>query len=226
MFDFLRKLWRLDPRPRRTVAILGASGGVGKRIVRRALDSGFEVRCQTRDAARLAEFGDRIDVRVCEPTDQAALDELVRGVDAVVFAVGIGMSAPTTLFSRATEALVAAMSKAGVKRLVAITGVGAGETRGHGGFFYDWIVYPLFTRYRYLDKDRQEALIAASGLDWTIVRPALYSESRTKGPLQVVTEVTPSTVLRRISRDEVADFVVAQLDSNAYLRQRPFIGHP
>ena len=55
---------------------------------------------------------------------------------------------------------------------VAITGIGSGETRGHGGFIYDRIIYSLFTRNRYQDKTRQEALIATSELDWIIVRPA------------------------------------------------------
>ncbi len=60
----------------------------------------------------------------------------------------------------------------GIARLIAITGIGAGETRGHDGWFYNRIVYPLFIRNRYVDKDRQGAIIERSGLDWTIVRPA------------------------------------------------------
>jgi len=226
MFDFLRKLWRLEPKRRPTIAVVGASGAIGKRVVRRALDRGFEVRGQTRDAARLAEFADHIRIDAFEPSDVDALYSFVRGADVVVYALGLDIIAPTTFFSRSTEALIAAMSKAGVRRLIAVTGVGAGETRGHGGFFYDRVVFPLFARYRYKDKDRQEALIAASGLDWTIVRPAVFSESRRKGPLQVVTEIGPSTVLRRVSRDEVADFIMSEIGSRACLRQRPFIGHP
>jgi hypothetical protein len=118
------------------------------------------------------------------------------------------------------------MEAAGVRRLVAITGVGAGETRGHGGFLYDRVIFPLFTRQRYRDKDRQEALIAASGLDWVIVRPAPFSSRRAPGPLEVHTDIGRNTVLRRITPEEVADFVVAQLHDDRYLRRRPFIGHP
>jgi putative NADH-flavin reductase len=118
------------------------------------------------------------------------------------------------------------MEKARVRRLIAITGVGAGETRGHGGFFYDWIVFPLFARNRYADKEQQEALIAASNLDWTIVRPAPFKENGPVEPIQVHTAVKPDTVLRQISRAEVAAFVLDQLRSDQYLRERPFIGHP
>lgn len=64
------------------------------------------------------------------------------------------------------------MKKHGVRRLVALTGIGAGDSKGHGGLFYDRIIYPFFIKPIYEDKDRQEQLIRESDLDWVIVRPA------------------------------------------------------
>lgn len=207
------------------VAILGASGGIGQRIVSRSLDKGYSVAGQTRDATKLGDLADQIDVHAFEPTDEARLAAFVDGADLVVFALGIDRTGGTTLFSDATNALIRAMKTQGVKRLIAITGIGAGETKGHGGFLYDWIIYPLFTRNRYTDKTRQEAQIAATDLDWIIVRPAAYSDAKPSGPLEVHTSIDKNTVLRRIARDEVAGFVVEQFESDRYLRQRPFIGH-
>jgi putative NADH-flavin reductase len=211
---------------KKRIAVLGASGGIGRRIVRRALGQGYALTCQTRTAGKLADVAGSVEIHAFAPTDAAALGTFVKGADAVIFALGVDAPGATTLFSDATQALAAAMQKAGVKRLIAVTGVGAGETRGHGGFFYDRIIFPLFTRQRYADKDRQEALIAASELDWIIVRPAPFAEAAATGPLQVHTRIAPETVLRRITRDEVAAFVVAQIGDDRYLRQRPFIGHP
>lgn len=208
------------------IAVLGASGNVGRLIVRRALDRGHELVCQTRNAKKLAEIAARVHVYVLDPRDRVELCDFVRGTDIVVFALGVDTSGPTTFFSEATRALIAAMAREQVKRLIAITGVGAGETRGHGGFLYDRIIYPLFTRNRYQDKDRQETQIAASDLDWIIVRPAPFSERHLPGEFDVYTDIVPDTVLRRITRDEVAAFVVDQCESDRYLRQRPFIGHP
>jgi len=151
--------------------------------------------------------------------------QFVEGQNAVIFALGIDHTGRTTLFSAATR-MISAMESRRVRRLVAITGVGAGETRGHGGWLYDWIIQPLFTRHRYADKERQEALIAASKLGWTIVRPAPFRDDAALGPLQVHTRVDRDTVLRRVSRAEVATFVLDQLTTTEYLRQRPFIGHP
>lgn len=207
------------------VAVLGASGGVGRRVASRLLDRKVDLRLQTRRAERLGAFDGRAEVMAFEPRDAAALNRFVDAADAVVFALGVDGAGATTLFSEATSALIGAMDDRGVKRLVAITGVGAGDTRGHGGFVYDWIVFPLFTRRRYVDKDRQEALIAASDLDWTIVRPAPFSEKPAASPLQVVTEIRPETRLCRVTRDEVANFIVAELESARYVRQSPFVGH-
>jgi putative NADH-flavin reductase len=97
----------------------------------------------------LSEFRPAVRVVEADPLDPATVGALVRNQEAVVFALGLDTLGPTTFFSDTTRILIAAMQQAGVRRLVAITGVGAGETRGHGGWWYDWIVYPLFTRHRY-----------------------------------------------------------------------------
>lgn len=210
---------------KRRIAVLGASGAIGRRIVERLLGGGFDVVCQTRSAAKLAHLAGRVSIHVFDPRDPGRLSDFISGAEAVIFALGIDMAGATTLFSGSTDALIDAMKKHGVHRLIAITGVGAGETRGHGGLLYDWIIFPLFTRKRYADKDKQERLIAASDLDWTIVRPARFSDRPVADDLQVLTEIKPETQLLWISQDEVAAFVVAQLDGDRYLRQRPFIGH-
>ena len=210
----------------RRIAVLGARGGVGRRVVRLALNRGWAVSAQTRDAAKLGALGQRVRPVAGPPDDPATLQDLVTDADAVVFALGIDRGGATTLFSDSTRALLAAMAAAGVARLIAVTGVGAGETRGHGGFLYNRVIFPLFTRQRYADKDRQEALIAASDTDWTLVRPAPFSDRPGAGALQVVTEVRPETRLRRVTRDEVADFIVDALAGGDYRHQRPFIGHP
>lgn len=213
-------------QPSIRVAVLGASGGVGRRVVARLLAAHHDVRCQTRTAAKLAEFSGRAEIHAFDPRDASQLAPFIEGVDAVVFALGVDRLGATTLFSDVTSTLIGAMRDHGVRRLVVITGVGAGETRGHGGFVYDWIIFPLFTRNRYRDKERQEELIARSDLDWVIVRPAPFVEKTRPTPLEVHTTLGPRTRLTGITRDEVADFVVAQITSDAYLRQFPFIGHP
>lgn len=208
------------------VLVLGASGGVGREILKQGLDRGLVLTAQTRDAGKLEGLAGRVRIVEAGPLEAPAMAAAVAGQDAVVMALGVDTPGRTTLFSEATRVLIEAMTGAGVRRLVAITGVGAGETRGHGGFVYDRIVFPLFTRRRYADKERQEALIEASGLDWVIVRPAPFRARVGGDPLQVHTSVGPDTILRGITKAEVAAFVLDQTRSDRYVRTRPFIGHP
>lgn len=210
---------------KRRIAVLGASGTVGRLIIERLITEGYDVVCQTRNADKLAHLAGRADVYAFDPRNSEKLASFVEGTHAVILALGTNSTGATTLFSDVTAALLAVMKAFHITRLIVITGVGAGETRGHGGFLYDWIIFPLFTRKRYQDKDRQEDLISFSGLDWTIVRPAPFNEKLAAGPLEVVTEIRPETRLTSITRDEVAKFVVEQLDNDRHVRQRPFIGH-
>lgn len=207
------------------VLLLGASGGVGRRLLVRGLERGHAIRAQTRDATRLAGAPPGIEVVAADPTDAHALCTLVAGQQAVVIALGTALGRRTTLFSDVTAKLIAAMRAEGLTRLVAITGVGAGETRGHGGLLYDWFIYPLFTRPFYKDKNLQEQLIRHSALDWVLVRPAPFKANAGTTPFQVITQVRPETRLTRITRDEVATFVLDQLADDRYLRKPVFIGH-
>lgn len=126
---------------------------------------------------------------------------------------------PVTVFSEGTRNVLAAMRRHGVRRLVAVTGIGAADSKGHGGFFYDRLFNPLLLKTIYEDKDRQEALIRASGLDWTIVRPP-------NGPLtgvyRVLTDLTGVTAAK-ISRADVAHFILEELTANRYLGQTPLL---
>jgi putative NADH-flavin reductase len=156
--------------------------------------------------------------------DPSALGTALAGQEAVIYVLGAGNVRHTTLFSDSTGVLLAEMKRHSVRRLLCVTGVGAGETKGHGGFLYDRILYPLFTKGIYEDKNRQEDLIRQSQTDWTIVRPAAFRSQTPPGALRVVTDVAGVT-LRKISHLEVAEFLVNELGQNRYVRQAVFIGH-
>jgi putative NADH-flavin reductase len=208
------------------ILVIGASGGVGRAVLEEAARRGWSVVAQTRDPAKLGALPGPGRALGCDPRDRAALEDGLALADAAVFALGSDRLGATTLYSESTAALIAAMRNCGLRRLVAVTGVGAGETRGHGGFLYDRIVFPLFTRRIYADKERQEDLIARSGLDWTIVRPAPFTRGAQVGPIEVHTEVTPGLVLRRVTRSDVAAFLCDCVETGAHIGERPFIGRP
>ena len=206
------------------VLILGATGSVGRLVTGEALARGHEVTALVRDPERLGELARQVRVVTGNALDAGAVARGVEGQEAVLYVLGAGNVRRTRLFSDSMRILIAAMRQHGVRRLIAVTGVGAGDTKGHGGFLYDRILYPLFTKGVYADKDRQESLIRESGLDWTIVRPASFRNRTPAGPLQTETDVTGVT-LRKIGRAEVATFLVDELEQGRYVGSAVFIGH-
>jgi putative NADH-flavin reductase len=194
-------------------------------VVEGALTRGRTVTALARTPGKLGDLATRVTVVQGDALDPHAVSRAVAGQDAVMYALGVDTIRSTTLFSESTRVLLDAMHTHAVRRLVCVTGVGAGDTKGHGGFVYDRILFPLFTKRMYADKDAQELLIRDSALDWTIVRPAAFRARTPPGPLRAVTNVDGVT-LRTIARQEVAAFVLDELEQNRFVRQAVFIGHP
>jgi len=207
------------------VLILGATGSVGTHLVSQALARDHEVTVLARNPSKLTLSHERLRVLQGDVLDPAAVDAAVRGQDAVILSLGRKHHRkPTTLFSDATRIVIDAMHRHGVRRLVAITGIGAGDSRGHGGFLYDRIIFPLVLKHTYADKDRQEELIRHSDLDWVIVRPASFTNGPLRDRLRVATDLRGVTI-GKISRADVAAFVLDQLTNDSYVRKQPLIGY-
>ena len=206
------------------VLVLGATGSVGQHILQLGIERGHELTALVRNAEKLKSWERRVRVVKGDALDKDSVEQAVRGQEAAIYAIGIKTLGRTTLFSESARILIDAMERNRVKRLVCITGVGAGETKGHGGFLYDRILFPLVTKRVYADKEVQETLIQKSPLDWVIVRPAVFREGGPSGKLEAVTDVRGVT-LTRVSRVEVAAFVLDQLTDGRYLRRAVFIGH-
>ena len=203
------------------VLVMGATSGIGARAVDEAVRHGIPVTAFARGAAEL-DAGPLVapvagDAR--SPEDVArALD----GVEAVIYALGIrerlGMLwQEETLFSETTRVLIEAMGARGVRRLVAVTGFGAGRSRAAMSLV-ERAGFKAVLGKPYEDKARQEALIEASGLDWTIVRPVILTNSARTGRYRVLRD--PARWRNGlISRADVAayliDAVVQGLDMRA-----------
>jgi putative NADH-flavin reductase len=204
--------------------VLGATGRVGRLAVDQALKRRHQVTVLVRLPEKLGAVATLVKVVPGDALDANAVACAVAGQDAVLYVLGAGNVRSTTLFSESTRILLEQMQRQRVRRLICVTGVGAGETKGHGGFLYDRILYPLFTKGIYADKDRQEALIRQSDTDWTIVRPAPFRNRTPSGPPLAETRVA-DIVLRKISPQEVEAFLLDELEQGRYIRQAVFIGH-
>ena len=213
---------RLSGPARKRVLVLGATGGTGRAIVERLRDLGHEPVALVRSSDKARDLG--AIVVEGDARDPEALDRAMVGVDAVISSLGTPISPfrEVTLLSTATRAVVAAMARHGVTRLVAITGIGAGDSRGHAGFLFDRIIMPLLLRKVYADKDRQEAVIRESGLDWVIVRPSVLNDKPRRGAARALLD--PAQFHGgTIARGDVADFVTDQVESHAYVGKAPLV---
>jgi len=205
------------------ILVLGATGATGRLIVKQALADGHAVGALVRSKARATDLAGA-ELVEGDARDATALTRAVAGCDAVVSSLGTPMSPfrEVTMLSTATRALVGVMAKQNIRRLVCITGMGAGDSRGHGGFFYDWLFQPLMLRKVYEDKDRQEDVVRASALDWIIVRPTMLNDKPARGHIRALTDLS-GVHGGTIARADVADFVVQQLTADAWLRKTPLI---
>jgi len=205
------------------ILILGATGPTGRHIVSQAVARGYDVTALVRSPEKAADL---TEVRIVagDARDESALRQAVEGRDAVISALGTPASPfrEVTLLSTATRKLVDAMKAEGVARLVAITGIGAGDSAGHGGFPFDNLIFPLLLHKVYADKNRQESIIKESDLDWTIVRPSILNN---KSGVKTVRALTSLENFHggSISREDVATFVLDQVSSGRWLRQTPLV---
>ena len=205
------------------ILVLGATGATGRLIVGRALAKGYGVVALVRSKEKASGLNGA-ELIEGDARDTAVLARAIAGCDAVISSLGTAMSPfkEVTLLSTATRALVGVMEQQKVRRLVCITGLGAGDSRGHGGFFFDRLFLPLMLRKVYEDKDRQEDAIRASSLHWTIVRPTVLNDKPARGGIKALTDLS-SVHGGTIARADVAEFVVQQLAADTWLRKAPLI---
>ena len=203
------------------VLVLGATGGTGRLIVHDALEKGHSVVALVRSKARAPDLPGA-DIIEGDARDEGALMRALDGCDAVISSLGTGISpfSEVSLLTEATHALLPAMARSGVRRLVCISALGVGDSRGHGGFMFDRLFQPLLLRHAYKDKGRQEAAIRASSLDWVIVRPAMLTNGPARGGVRAIVDLADING-GKVARVDVARFVVEQLAKDTWLKQTP-----
>jgi putative NADH-flavin reductase len=201
------------------IAIIGGSKGTGLATAQEALARGHEIVIVSRSDPRLIQNGVRW--LAGDARDATVLERALEGVSAAVTALGVSQTwKKTALFSQAEEALVHTMRHAGLKRTVLVTGLGAGDSRGRQGWLYDNVLFPALLARSYVDKDRAEAVLQQSDLNWTIVRPGRLTNGAKKNRVEAL--LTPETYrYGAISRADVASFVLDCIEQGTFLRQTP-----
>ena len=208
------------------ILVIGASRGIGLETVKAALAAGHKVRAFARSAPSIDISDPNLTKITGDALVRGEVAAAVQGVDAVIYAVGAtslsDLLLGTTLFSDSTRALVEAMQGAGVRRLMMVTGAGAGNSRGRINFLYDNLIFPLVLQRAYNDKDIAEDIVEKSGLDWTIARPGGLTNRPATGRYKILNE--PKDWRGGfISRGDVANFLVKHLDDATLFGKTPLL---
>jgi len=207
-----------------TVLVVGASQGIGLETTQRALKAGYSVRALSRSAAGMTIDDVHLEKQSGDALLNADIEVAVSGVDAVILSLGVKLGdllRPVSLFSSATRVLIEAMQKHGVRRLICVTGFGAGASEARISCLQRMPFRVVFGR-AYADKSLQEQLIENSDLEWTIARPGVLVHGPSTRRYKVL--VDPSQWRNGIiSRADVADFLVRQISDRNYIGQAPVL---
>jgi len=198
--------------------IVGATGGTGQQLVSQALERGHRVTALVRKEPSPEPRPGLITV-LGNVLDASSLDRAVPGQNAVLSALGHKQFfRPTRILSEGTRNLIGAMRRHGVRRFVCETALGISDAWWQMGIYYTLFVRPVIVPLYFWDKARQEAVIRASDLDWTIVRPGALTNGPKRGHYRHGPRVGHWLWTVRISRADVAAFMLDQLTDGRYVR--------
>jgi putative NADH-flavin reductase len=210
------------------LTVLGATGGTGIRLVRRALEEGHEVTAVVRDPARLGvPAHERLRVITADVTDPAGVGPAVDGADAVVSALGHRGAGSATVCADGGRAIVQAMGRAGVRRLLVVSAAGVVADAGDGPVTR-YVVKPFILerllKDAFADMRRCEEEVRASGLDWTIVRPPRLTDKEPTGRYRTATDLNLRGA-RTISRGDLAGCLLGLVTDESSVRHHVSVAY-
>lgn len=205
------------------IALLGASGRIGSYLLTWALEDGHQVTALARTPASLTPAAG-LTVVSGEATDSNTIADVVSGADAVLSALGPRGAKTPGLLGTAAGHIVTAMDKAGVPRLIAVSAAGAFiEGDPDTGAVVKFILPRLFAK-TFADVRQMESAVAASGLDWTLVRPTRLVNTQATGRYRVRPDYPPRGG-GKIGRADVAQFIAETLTRRNWVGGRPALAY-
>jgi putative NADH-flavin reductase len=205
------------------VAIFGATGSIGRLLVKQALEQGHIVTVFARNPARIETKHPNLKIVQGDVMNYGSVESAIRGQDAVLCALGDGRKGK--IRAAGTKNIIVAMEKTGVRRLVCESTLGVGDSRENLNFFWRYIMFGLFLREAYADHEKQEKYVQGSDLDWIIVRPSAFTDGERTGVYKHGFSAVEKGMTLKISRADVAAFMLKQLTGDVYLRKTPGISN-
>ena len=205
--------------------IFGGTAGVGLETVKLALARGHKVTSVSRRPERMTLEHDNLNNVKGDFVKSESYASFIEDKDAIISAIGVDASSEKiTIYSEGMKNVLKAIGSNSSTQVVTITGIGAGDSKGHGGFFYDRIVNPFLLKEDYADKTRQEAILRSSQSRWTIVRPGFLTDEISETRYRVLLDMD-GVQSGDISRADVSHFLLAVVEQGAYINETVFLSN-
>jgi len=208
------------------VVVFGATGTIGKHLIAQSLEQGHEVTAFCRNETKLEEFqSQNLKIFTGDVFNLEDVTKAVKGQEIVIIALGSGKSRKSVVRSEGTKHIIAAMKANGVSRLICQSTLGTYESNNNLNFFWKYIMFGWYLKQIFEDHELQEKYVQESGLDWTIVRPGAFTNGEKTENYRHGFSPIDKSVKLKISRADVADFVLKQLRDQSYLHQTPGLSY-
>ncbi len=206
------------------VLVIGATGGTGKHLVRQLLALGHEVTAFARTPSAVTETNERLRIAQGDARDGGSIDRAVEGHDAVMVAFGPRSLKRDDLQEVFMKHLLTALDRHSVKRVINLSAWGVLNPGAvPTPFFFRYIFRPLVLRHIFVDKERAEALLLASPLDFVNVQPGRLLDSPARGAVRA--SLDGRGLRPEMTRADLATFMIEQLTSNDWLRKSVVVGY-
>jgi putative NADH-flavin reductase len=204
------------------IIVFGPTGGTGRQLVQQAIAQGHAVTAFARHPETIPPQPG-LATAAGDTSDADAVQRAVAGHEAVLCALGgRPWRRRERVCSTAVGHIVPAMRQHGVRRIIAISTFGAGDTRAQVGWFPRVVLFGAVLASEVADKEAMEVTLVNSGLDWTAVRIGVLSDDAPRGSWRAADDGSIHG-MGKIARADVAAFMLAQLQSAEWVGRRPVI---
>jgi len=205
------------------VVIFGATGSIGRALLAQALAQAYPATALVRTPAKIDAEHANLRVVQGDVLDPASVERAMPTHNAVFCALGAG--AKGRIRSEGTRNIIRAMEKADVRRLICQSTLGVGDSEGNLNWYWRYLMFGLLLRRAFADHVRQEEYVQQSDLDWTIVRPGAFTDGEHTGIYRHGFSGGDKAISLKISRADVADFMVKQLGDDTYIHATPGLSY-
>lgn len=202
------------------LAIIGGTGKTGNELLKQGLEAGHHITALVRNPKKVKIQHPNLKVIQGNVLNITDLEGIFKGKEAVLSALGHKrFFGPSNILSQGTKNILQAMNTSAVSKFICITSMGINDNRFKLGLYYTLFVIPFIVFFYFRDKAKQERLIMASDLNWTVVRPGQMTNGKKRMQYKQGANLGSYILTKMISRADVAHFMLSQINSPTYYQK-------